>query len=198
MKFPKTLAAIFRSLKCVFPKCTFSGPQLNQLGLVWYILNSSKAHAAGGLDNSLILYLAASLLMTFWRVQKISLDVAPFLCMVSSRKIWDFLSLLTINWDLPMSHCPSFMLTFWSIELFLYQQFILFQHWQNVNITITNGISRLLAKWSIISQYNISRSNPGHQKPLHRVASQLMEPHCIHSKHIQTLSLQCIWSFIIN
>ena len=28
------LASIFGSLKCVSPKCTFLGPQLNQLGLV--------------------------------------------------------------------------------------------------------------------------------------------------------------------
>ena len=39
----KVLALIFRSVNCVFPKCTFSGPQLNRLGLEWYLLNSSKA-----------------------------------------------------------------------------------------------------------------------------------------------------------
>ena len=37
---------MFRSLKCVFPKCTFSGPQLNRIDLVWYFLNSSKARAS--------------------------------------------------------------------------------------------------------------------------------------------------------
>ena len=41
----------FGSLKCVFPKCTFFGPQSNRLVLVWYLLNSSKAHASCGLDN---------------------------------------------------------------------------------------------------------------------------------------------------
>ena len=28
-----------------FPKCTFSGPQLNRLGLVWYLFNMLKAVA---------------------------------------------------------------------------------------------------------------------------------------------------------
>ena len=37
--------------KTVFPKCRFSGSQLNRLGLVWYLLNSPKAHAPRGLDN---------------------------------------------------------------------------------------------------------------------------------------------------
>ena len=36
-----------------FPKCTFSGPQLNRLGLVWYLLNLSKAHAPRGLDYNM-------------------------------------------------------------------------------------------------------------------------------------------------
>ena len=49
----KPLSLIFRSLKCVFPRCTFSGPQLNRLGLVWYFLNSSKAYAPRGLDDSI-------------------------------------------------------------------------------------------------------------------------------------------------
>ena len=31
--------------KMRFPKCTFSGPQLSRRGLVWYLHNSSKAHA---------------------------------------------------------------------------------------------------------------------------------------------------------
>ena len=44
----KSIALIFRSLKCVFPKCTFSGPKLNRLGVVWYLLISSKAHAPRG------------------------------------------------------------------------------------------------------------------------------------------------------
>ena len=30
-----------------FPKCTFSGPRLSLRGLVWYLLNSSKACPAG-------------------------------------------------------------------------------------------------------------------------------------------------------
>ena len=51
---------IFRSLKYVFPKCTFSGPKLNRLGLVWYLLNSSKTHALRGLDKLFIL------LLVFW------------------------------------------------------------------------------------------------------------------------------------
>ena len=34
-----------------FQKCTFMGPQLNRRGLVWYLLNSSKAHAPRGLNN---------------------------------------------------------------------------------------------------------------------------------------------------
>ena len=39
----KTLASIFKSLNCAFPKYKFSVPQLNRRGLVWYLLNSSKA-----------------------------------------------------------------------------------------------------------------------------------------------------------
>ena len=31
--------------------CTFSGPRLNRRGLVWYLLNLSKAHAPRGLDK---------------------------------------------------------------------------------------------------------------------------------------------------
>ena len=44
---------MFGSLKGVFPKCTFSGPQLNWKGLVRYLLNSSKAGASvlRGFDN---------------------------------------------------------------------------------------------------------------------------------------------------
>ena len=41
-------ALIFWFLKCVFTKCTFSGPQLNRLGLVWYLLNTLKALALHG------------------------------------------------------------------------------------------------------------------------------------------------------
>ena len=41
----KILTLIFGSLKCVFAKCTFSGPQLSWRGLVWYLFNSSIAHA---------------------------------------------------------------------------------------------------------------------------------------------------------
>ena len=48
----KTLASIFRSLKFVLPKCTFLGPQLSRRGLVWYLINSSKAHAPRELDNT--------------------------------------------------------------------------------------------------------------------------------------------------
>ena len=40
LNFPKILTLIFGSLKCVFPKCTFSEPQLSRRGLVWYLLNS--------------------------------------------------------------------------------------------------------------------------------------------------------------
>ena len=47
----KKLRPVFRSLRCVFPKCAFLGPQLNQLVLVWYLLNSLKALASRGLDN---------------------------------------------------------------------------------------------------------------------------------------------------
>ena len=36
----KILTLILRSQKCLFPKCTFSGPQLSRRGLVWYLLNS--------------------------------------------------------------------------------------------------------------------------------------------------------------
>ena len=42
---------IFGSQKCVFPKCTFSVPQLSWRGLVWYLLNSYKACAPRGLDK---------------------------------------------------------------------------------------------------------------------------------------------------
>ena len=59
--------SIFWSLECVFPKCTFSGPQLNQRGLVWYLLNSWKARAAAlrapalrGLDKNEIIINASS------------------------------------------------------------------------------------------------------------------------------------------
>ena len=41
----KILSRMFGSLKCVFPKCTFLGPQLNRLGRVWYLLNLLKALA---------------------------------------------------------------------------------------------------------------------------------------------------------
>ena len=34
-----------------FPKCLFSGPQLNRLGLIWYLVNLSKPQAPCGLDN---------------------------------------------------------------------------------------------------------------------------------------------------
>ena len=37
-----------KSLKCVFPRCKFSGPQLSRRGLVWNFLNSSKTHAPCG------------------------------------------------------------------------------------------------------------------------------------------------------
>ena len=37
----KTL--IFRSQKCLFQKCTFSGPQLSRRGLVWYLLKFVKS-----------------------------------------------------------------------------------------------------------------------------------------------------------
>ena len=52
-KRKKILASIFRSLKCVFPKCKFLRPQLNQRVLVWYLLKSLKAlasleHPVGG------------------------------------------------------------------------------------------------------------------------------------------------------
>ena len=47
----KILASILGPLKCVIPKCTFLGPQLNRRVLVWYLLNSSKAHALRGLDK---------------------------------------------------------------------------------------------------------------------------------------------------
>ena len=36
----------------LFTKCTFSGPQLSRRGLVWYLLDSSKARALRGLDKS--------------------------------------------------------------------------------------------------------------------------------------------------
>ena len=36
----KILTFIFGSQKCVFPKCTFLGPQLSSRDLVWYLLNS--------------------------------------------------------------------------------------------------------------------------------------------------------------
>ena len=54
LNFPKkikTITLIFESQQCVFPKCTFSGPQLSRRRLVWYLLNSPKAHARRGLDN---------------------------------------------------------------------------------------------------------------------------------------------------
>ena len=41
----KILASIFGSLKCIFPKCTFSGPQIKPTG---YLLNSIKALASLG------------------------------------------------------------------------------------------------------------------------------------------------------
>ena len=47
-KTKKILASKFRSKNYVFPKCTFLGPQLSRRGLVWYLLNSSKAHAPRG------------------------------------------------------------------------------------------------------------------------------------------------------
>ena len=56
----KILASIFGSLKCVFLKCTFLGPQLNRSGLVCYLLNSSKAPAPRGLDNWMLSVLHCS------------------------------------------------------------------------------------------------------------------------------------------
>ena len=47
----KILILIFGSQKCVFPKCTFLGPQLSRSGLVWYLLYLWKAPAPRGLDN---------------------------------------------------------------------------------------------------------------------------------------------------
>ena len=64
---------MFGSLKCVFTKCTFLGPQLSRRGLVWYLPNSSKApdprvrpastRASRGLDNEykLLLYIGYKL-----------------------------------------------------------------------------------------------------------------------------------------
>ena len=45
----KTLASIFGSLKCIFPKCTFSGLQLSLRGLVWYLLIRQKPMLRAGL-----------------------------------------------------------------------------------------------------------------------------------------------------
>ena len=39
---------MFGALKSVFPKCVFFGPQLYELVLEWYLLNSSKALAPHG------------------------------------------------------------------------------------------------------------------------------------------------------
>ena len=49
------------------PKCTFSGPQLSRRGLVWYLLNSSKAHARAGLIKTalFIAFILLSLVKTF-------------------------------------------------------------------------------------------------------------------------------------
>ena len=47
---------IFWSQKCVFPKCTFSGPQLSRRDLVWYLLNSWKALRAPALRAGLIIF----------------------------------------------------------------------------------------------------------------------------------------------
>ena len=75
----KTIASIFKSLNCVFPKCTFSGPQLNPRGLVWYPLNSSKAHTLRGLDNqnsvfsSSMAYLTTTLIYTAWTICTVQL-----------------------------------------------------------------------------------------------------------------------------
>ena len=44
-RMSKILPLIFRSKKCVFPKCTILGPKLNRRGLVWCLLNSLKALA---------------------------------------------------------------------------------------------------------------------------------------------------------
>ena len=51
----KILASIFGSLKCNFQKYTFLGPQLNRLGLVWYLLNLLKAPASLGSETLYLL-----------------------------------------------------------------------------------------------------------------------------------------------
>ena len=47
--FLQILALIFGSLKCVFPKCTFAGPQLSRRGLVWIFLIRQKPTLRTGL-----------------------------------------------------------------------------------------------------------------------------------------------------
>ena len=41
-----------KTQKRIFPKYKYLGPQLCWRGLIWYLLNSSKAHAPRGLDKN--------------------------------------------------------------------------------------------------------------------------------------------------